>query len=262
MFSLSQSRTRHGFTLIELLVVIAIIAILAAILFPVFAKAREKARQISCLNNVKQLALGFIQYQSDNDGVEPGATDGTGGISKTGGWMYYNAYADTTYQSKFDVTLGSIYGYVKSQGVYVCPDDSVGSGNGQAGRPGNSYSINGCVVAATADTSNGGYTRHGKSESVFDNPSSIMLLGEEAANVANYDTGSSNDAYFYPNKADTTKHDFVSTRHSGGSNIVFLDGHAKWMIDPNTKFYVLTTGDPTATPASYMAGTTKCPGDQ
>ena len=63
-----------GFTLIELLVVIAIIAILAAILFPVFAKAREKARQISCLSNLKQLGLGFIQYIQDNDSTFPAST--------------------------------------------------------------------------------------------------------------------------------------------------------------------------------------------
>ncbi|MCD6351947.1 MAG: prepilin-type N-terminal cleavage/methylation domain-containing protein, partial [Armatimonadetes bacterium] len=58
---------RRGFTLIELLVVIGIIAILAAILFPVFARAREKARQASCLSNLKQLALGFLMYIQDYD---------------------------------------------------------------------------------------------------------------------------------------------------------------------------------------------------
>jgi len=66
-----MSRKGKGFTLIELLVVIAIIAILAAILFPVFAKAREKARQASCLSNVKQIALGMLMYVSDNDEAFP-----------------------------------------------------------------------------------------------------------------------------------------------------------------------------------------------
>jgi len=68
---------RHGFTLIELLVVIAIIAILAAILFPVFAKAREKARQSSCNSNLKQIALGVIQYSQDYDEKFPPALTGT-----------------------------------------------------------------------------------------------------------------------------------------------------------------------------------------
>ena len=99
---LSAQHSR-GFTLIELLVVIAIIAILAAILFPVFAKAREKARQTSCLSNEKQLGLGFIQYQQDYDECNPNGAS----IAGTGaGWA------------------GEIYTYVKSTGVFVCPDDS------------------------------------------------------------------------------------------------------------------------------------------
>jgi len=99
--------TRKGFTLIELLVVIAIIAILAAILFPVFAQAREKARQISCASNEKQLGLAFIQYQTDFDDYYPGtllnpAPTGWNGGS---GWS------------------AQIYTYAKSTGVYKCPDD-------------------------------------------------------------------------------------------------------------------------------------------
>src|SRR5678816_1355375 len=65
-------RTRKGFTLIELLVVIAIIAILAAILFPVFARAREKGRQASCMSNLKQLGMALVQYSQDYDETHPG----------------------------------------------------------------------------------------------------------------------------------------------------------------------------------------------
>ncbi|MBC8104424.1 MAG: DUF1559 domain-containing protein, partial [Cytophagales bacterium] len=72
------TRISSGFTLIELLVVIAIIAILAAILFPVFAQAREKARQASCLSNLKQLSLAVNSYTVDYDETYPFSEDGTG----------------------------------------------------------------------------------------------------------------------------------------------------------------------------------------
>ena len=99
MFRTTQPRKCQGFTLIELLVVIAIIAILAAILFPVFAKAREKARQTSCLSNEKQLGLAFTQYVQDNDEVMPKSD------------FYGQGWA------------GEIYTYTKSTGIYGCPDD-------------------------------------------------------------------------------------------------------------------------------------------
>ena len=91
---------KKGFTLIELLVVIAIIAILAAILFPVFAQAREKARATSCLSNEKQIGLAFVQYTQDFDEYYPSTAQyGTG-------WLH------------------TIYPYVKSYGVFQCPDDT------------------------------------------------------------------------------------------------------------------------------------------
>ena len=95
-----------GFTLIELLVVIAIIAILASILFPVFAKAREKARQISCASNERQIGLALMQYTQDNDELLPV------GISKQNGVAYGEGWA------------GEVMPYVKSTGLFKCPDDS------------------------------------------------------------------------------------------------------------------------------------------
>ena len=98
-----QRVTRKAFTLIELLVVIAIIAILAAILFPVFAQAREKARAISCLSNMKQLSLGILQYNQDYDEKY---IAGANRFGKGSGWA------------------GQMYQYVKSTGVFRCPDDA------------------------------------------------------------------------------------------------------------------------------------------
>jgi len=95
-------RVRNGFTLIELLVVIAIIAILAAILFPVFAQAREKARQATCLSNQKQIALALLMYNQDYDEEFPGSTDAlNGGCIKnnTGPWATATGIADWSWDN-------------------------------------------------------------------------------------------------------------------------------------------------------------------
>ncbi len=98
---MSFRKRSAGFTLIELLVVIAIIAILAAILFPVFAKAREKARQTTCASNEKQLTLGFLQYVQDFDETFPSE---------------YLAYNNSYWPQR-------VYPHVKSTAVFSCPDD-------------------------------------------------------------------------------------------------------------------------------------------
>ncbi|MDX1934211.1 MAG: DUF1559 domain-containing protein [Capsulimonadales bacterium] len=107
---------KKAFTLIELLVVIAIIAILAAILFPVFAQAREKARQTSCLSNSKQLGLGIAMYVQDNDEIYPQA------------YYYKNNTATTNGGAAggYVTWTVTVMPYVKNQQIFVCPSDRTG----------------------------------------------------------------------------------------------------------------------------------------
>jgi prepilin-type N-terminal cleavage/methylation domain-containing protein/prepilin-type processing-associated H-X9-DG protein len=107
---------RRGFTLIELLVVIAIIAILAAILFPVFAQAREKARQAGCMSNAKQLGLALMQYAQDWDESHPGVWFGP--VSAAPWSQPSNA---TLYYKWMD----AVYPYVKNEQVFNCPSDGI-----------------------------------------------------------------------------------------------------------------------------------------
>ena len=105
---------RRGFTLIELLVVIAIIAILAAILFPVFAKARERAKRTSCLSNMNQIGKSLMMYMDDSDQILPGndgASSGMAGFNLPGGFM--DPAAGRNWAK-------SAYPYVKSLDVYIC----------------------------------------------------------------------------------------------------------------------------------------------
>jgi len=115
MFTNHAHRQSNGFTLIELLVVIAIIAILAAILFPVFAQAREKARQITCVSNMRQIGLGILQYVQDNEETYPP--------------MFYPEGTNT-------VLMSGVQPYVKSKQVWYCPNFfSVGATTSPYGHP-------------------------------------------------------------------------------------------------------------------------------
>ena len=106
-----SSPCRRGFTLIELLVVIAIIAILAAILFPVFAKAREKARQASCTSNMKQIGLAWHQYTQDYDEMNPFIWPGGQGMGSDGNGLKVNWAVSTQ-------------PYIKSVQIFKCPSDA------------------------------------------------------------------------------------------------------------------------------------------
>ncbi|MEO7718837.1 MAG: DUF1559 domain-containing protein [Capsulimonas sp.] len=243
---------RNGFTLIELLVVIAIIAILAAILFPVFAKAREKARQISCASNMKQLALGLLQYNQDYDESMPSTNTIWGG-----GWA------------------GEVYPYVKSKGIYACPDDS--SDPGGAGFTRVSYGLN-VNVLPPYGTGQGNYFTTSSTTAIAAQtaPASTVLLFEiqkqlyvdvtnplETSSTigdgakgyggcsgsgidssycnAVYATGKI-DGYDIPNWSG------VQGVHTDGANYAALDGHVKW-LKPSAVSGGLTAPD-TNTPAS------------
>jgi prepilin-type N-terminal cleavage/methylation domain-containing protein/prepilin-type processing-associated H-X9-DG protein len=191
---------RSAFTLIELLVVIAIIAILAAILFPVFAKAREKARQTSCLSNLKQLSLGFLQYAQDYDEKYPDG--GQGGDTSGAGWIVAPVATTSAQNLQGNVTSGGVYPYVKSSQVYVCPDDA------NTGRH-LSYSENmyfGFSPPTAAGTP--------LALASIDGASTSILLIDEQITL--------NDGNFRPCG------DSSSRVHTGGSNYAYADGHAKW----------------------------------
>src|SRR5438270_12262778 len=128
-----MQRSKGGFTLIELLVVIAIIAILAAILFPVFAQAREKARAISCLSNMRQLATAVQMYTQDYDEVFPFAC------------------GDSWWQVTWPYQLQP---YVKNVQILHCPDDSTVGQYNWAG-PKVSYGANGWIKWDNSSQTNG-----------------------------------------------------------------------------------------------------------
>ncbi len=209
--------SRRGFTLIELLVVIAIIAILAAILFPVFAKAREKARQTSCLNNVKQLSLAILQYCNDYDERFP------------------NIY---NYENSGGV-IWSLNPYVQNLQIHNCPSADMES-HMTSSLGSRSYCYHDQLLPSVSRAPKMG---------AIQRPSEIVLMGD--AVIDQHLHGRMRRPSIGPMKMDFDgsncqlcggKHNsmFCNTggantgfniieRHSGNANIGFADGHAKAM---------------------------------
>jgi prepilin-type N-terminal cleavage/methylation domain-containing protein/prepilin-type processing-associated H-X9-DG protein len=214
---------RRGFTLIELLVVIAIIAILASILFPVFAKAREKARQTACLSNLKQLGLASLQYAQDYDEALPPYRTPTGNSLQGYGWIYWPEF---------------ILPYIKNTQVMVCPSEKWTLTMHGAIDYGTNYGWNMGTVNRPMDRDMGyvgpGLARLGVSvylSEVADDTNTIMLGERDEYNSEYWD---------YPFVAVVLNDDAatngvnlagprcLSGRHNSGSNYAFCDGHAKW----------------------------------
>ena len=190
---------RRGFTLIELLVVIAIIAILAAILFPVFARARENARKANCQSNLKQLMLGKLQYVQDYDERSMGPTGpGTGALCY-GCWQKFDSMADPRPDGYRPLTP-----YLKNTKILWCP----------------SY--------ASTDYRSYGWARAAESRSMatIDRPAESVVFADARGNIA----WLARNQTCCTNKVDLQGRypHFIADRHFDGANIAFWDGHVKW----------------------------------
>lgn len=199
---------KAGFTLVELLVVVGMIALLVAILFPVFARARENARRTSCASNHRQLTLAFLQYTHDYDEYFPLASMNPGGQNQIGGWVFYSVYDSAGFKSKFDVTKGSIFPYVKDSQIYICPSDAVGQ------QSGNSISVSHCMMGA------GPPYKPSRNLAFFENPAEMMLLAEHGISFG----ASTDDGYGFFGSGTLLD---IASRHLGTGNVAFLDGHVK-----------------------------------
>ncbi|MBP8955423.1 MAG: DUF1559 domain-containing protein [Armatimonadetes bacterium] len=201
---------RRGFTLIELLVVIAIIAILAAILFPVFARAREKARQASCLSNCKQLALAFLMYAQDYDETMPMAV-----------YPDWQTYWDTKIDWSGNIIgAGLITPYTKNDQISQCPSIKGMSSD----RPYSGYAYNISYVGCSPAIGGSPATL-----AAINQPSKTVLLCDSAV----WSTWT-NELYGN-NLLHSPAHPYmawdpgptVHFRHNGAANVAYCDGHAK-----------------------------------
>ncbi len=228
---------RPAFTLIELLVVIAIIAIIAAILFPVFAQAREKARQTSCLSNLRQIGMAVRMYLQDNDGQCFVHHLYDADVSANGPVISLEP------EKPWTVIFSP---YVRNRAVFYCPSDPVDRTRTQAldlptytqlelpelerGAPGTiaaqSYLLNSLLTHRTRQY--GAFN-----EARFDGiGGSVVMMSERNALARNLEENvpmeNIQDDYDVWNGAPQLSQWIAGQRHSGGSNYLYMDGHAKF----------------------------------
>jgi len=263
MSSIFNSRRRSGFTLIELLVVIAIIAILAAILFPVFAKARAKARQASGASNQKQIALAFLQYIQDYDEKFP-PLYGFNGVQYQSWGVDYNV----TTPSNITVQ-GLLSSYTKANALFVDPSGPRPSTNSTI----IDYTYNDLLagksqaaiaaVSSTVLTFDGNGAPFGATGGFFGSAGTGFAMTSTGANgvvgasgaslAAGHAVGTvlSDTSFSGPGNRDVVSFDQV-TRHSDGANFSYSDGHVKW-----AKITLDTTTTPATSKSVYFPAQTE-----
>jgi prepilin-type N-terminal cleavage/methylation domain-containing protein/prepilin-type processing-associated H-X9-DG protein len=219
-------KKRTGFTLIELLVVIAIIAILAAILFPVFAQARERARQATCLSNLKQTGTALMMYTQDYDEWNPPMIHNN---AIQDSWADFN---NPAYPGQTPNFLGSLTPYTKNNRIYGCPsapDITTGNPGDQA------------ITALSRTSYLGNAVVMHRSIASIPNPADIVYLQElfnarGRAFLRPRATSTARTVYkwwYFPRTTGQADVWNYTAHHFNGGNVLFCDGHAKHL---NVKF--------------------------
>ena len=210
--------TRRGFTLIELLVVIAIIAILAAILFPVFARAREKARQSSCLSNVKQIGLGALMYCQDYDDRFPPKW-----------WWYVHVPTGYTLTTNYLTWAECVMPYINNDQIFQCPSFQQTQNQMPYATFPFTYNYNGANPDPALGIGSAGLDWCAQGDVKM--PATTVMI---------YDGWTMDTWWYAPNHAAlfnresgttgwTSVHWDLVERHNDGANVCFVDGHGKWI---------------------------------
>ncbi len=231
-----QTKNKRAFTLIELLVVIAIIAILAAILFPVFARARENARRTSCLSNLKQIGLGIMQYTQDYDERYPmsywwsgssatGIDCSTGGFSGTPCSKYYTNTGAVGGGGNWVTWMDITYPYIKSNQVFDCPSRTNVEGPTLVPSYGFSaaFSSSAYAVNFNSGVAISGYKTYALAE--IKRPAEIFLALDSETQYSINTTPAGIRQYI--DDPAGIRHPTIKL-HLEGINVLYADGHSKW----------------------------------